>query len=201
MTHDELLDGVDAATELVTISTCVETYQGRRLDLADPDPSTVSIVDIAHALGMQCRYNGHCKRFFSVAEHSVFCSRWLELTDYPVRLQLLALLHDAAEAYLGDLILPAKPLFPGYAAREAKVEAVIYEALKIEPPTEDEHQFVKLADNVALATEASVLMPSAGQGWRLAASAAEEPKIDCLAPPLAAVAFVERFHELGGVAE
>lgn len=79
------------------------TFSGNRYHFLDPDPKEVTILDIAHALSLQCRYAGHSPRFYSVAEHSVLVSRAV-----PTEHALVGLLHDAAEAYVGDLIRPCK---------------------------------------------------------------------------------------------
>jgi len=179
--------------EMFTAPTWLETYRGRRVDFEAPDPATICIADIAHSLAMQCRYTGQCQRFYSVAEHSVFCSRWLEAHGHDRRLQLLGLLHDAAEAYLGDLHPYLKRLFPEWNTYAARLDAAIYEALRLSPPTNDEQQIVDLADEVALATEIREQMLSGGCGWDIPADPAEEPHIEYWGPPQAAWAFVERY--------
>ncbi len=81
----------------------VETYYGRKVYPLEPDPDTLCIEDIAHALSLQCRYNGHTPDFYSVAQHSVLASYYAE-----PNLQRAALLHDAAEAYISDVPSPLK---------------------------------------------------------------------------------------------
>lgn len=81
----------------------MQTYTGRRLFPMDPSPADVDIIDIAHALSMQCRYNGHVRRFMSVAEHCVLISE-----NVPAQDALWGLLHDATEAYVGDMIRPLR---------------------------------------------------------------------------------------------
>lgn len=98
----------------------MQTYTGHKFWPLDPQPEHVFIEDIAHALGMLCRYNGHCNRFYSVAEHSIFVSRAL-----PSKLRLAGLLHDAAEAYISDLIRPVKPYIKEYKRIEQNILSVI----------------------------------------------------------------------------
>jgi len=100
----------------------MQTYTGRQFWPLDPRADEVHIEDIAHALSMQCRYAGHCKRFYSVAEHSVHLARHVSPAN-----ALWALLHDASEAYLVDVPRPVKPYLAGYKDAEAKVMAAVCE--------------------------------------------------------------------------
>lgn len=98
----------------------MQTFTGRQFYPLDPKPADVDIVDIAHALSMLCRYNGHVERFYSVAEHCIHLS-------YAVAPEhaLWALLHDATEAYVGDMIRPLKRSMPDYVIAEDLVMAAI----------------------------------------------------------------------------
>lgn len=87
----------------------IETYTGRRFCFDQFDAAEFNIRDIAHALSMQCRFNGHCPMFYSVAQHSVLVSGAL-----PPEHSLWGLMHDAAEAYLGDMVAPLKQGFVEY---------------------------------------------------------------------------------------
>lgn len=81
----------------------IQTFTGKKFPLDKPDPALIDIEGIAHALSLLCRFNGHCTRFCSVAEHSVHVAREIDLD-----LAMEGLLHDAAEAYLGDVHSPLK---------------------------------------------------------------------------------------------
>ena len=81
----------------------IQTYTGRKFWPLFPHESDVCIEDIAHALAMKCRYNGHCLRFLSIAQHSVMVSAMVPASD-----ALWGLLHDAAEAYLPGVMRPIK---------------------------------------------------------------------------------------------
>lgn len=94
----------------------IHTFSGGRFWPMDPHAEDVEIVDIAHSLAMQCRFAGHCIRFYSVAEHCVLLSRVV-----PPLHALWALLHDASEAYLVDVPRPVKPYLTGYREAEALV--------------------------------------------------------------------------------
>lgn len=102
----------------------MQTFSGRRFWPLDPRPDEIFIEDIAHALSMQCRYAGHCIRFYSVAEHCVHLARAFTAMGAP-DLARWALLHDASEAYLIDVPRPVKPHLAGYKPAEAKVMAAV----------------------------------------------------------------------------
>src|ERR1700744_4853571 len=87
----------------------IQTFTGKKFSPLAPRPEDVDIRDIAHALAMKCRFNGHCSPFYSIAEHSVRVS-WL-LEQQGKREALWGLMHDAADAYLPDLGAPIKNHF------------------------------------------------------------------------------------------
>lgn len=124
----------------------MQTFSGRKFWPLDPRSDEVHIEDIAHALSMQCRYGGHCTRFYSVAEHSVLMARTFVNLD----LALWALLHDAAEAYVADVPRPLKRFLPGYKEAESKVMAAICDRFGL--PHEMPER-VKYADECILADE------------------------------------------------
>jgi 5'-nucleotidase len=95
---------------------CIQTYSGKDFYLLDPKPLDVDLETIAHALSLLCRYGGHVRHFYSVAEHCVLMSHVV-----PEEHALAALLHDAAEAYVVDVPTPLKRLLIGYASIEANV--------------------------------------------------------------------------------
>lgn len=101
----------------------MQTFTGRKFWPMDPRPQEVCIRDIAHSLSLQCRYAGHCRRFYSVAEHCVHIARWL--VGVAPEDALWGLLHDASESYLIDVPRPVKPFLYGYKAAESKVMAAV----------------------------------------------------------------------------
>ncbi|MDW9650765.1 hypothetical protein GOB33_22010 [Sinorhizobium meliloti] len=103
----------------------MQTASGRKFWPMDPLSEEVFIDDIAHSLSLQCRYAGHCLRFYSVAEHSVHLARHLRWQG--VEVALWALLHDASEAYLVDVPRPVKPYLVGYKDAERQVMAAVCE--------------------------------------------------------------------------
>lgn len=160
----------------------METASGNEINILDPMPSAISIRDIAHALSNQCRFNGHVRHFYSVAEHSVLVSHLLEeLHPHDKDTQLAGLLHDAAEAYMGDMISPMKFSLAALSNRgnddvgsfrwtwdalEGKINCEIARSLDVSDSLHLWHSDrVKQADWWALKIEATELTSSRGRGW------------------------------------
>jgi len=140
----------------------VETYTGKQFWPLDPRPEDVCIEDIAHSLSMQCRFNGHCSRFYSVAEHSVIVAKELEARDYYPGVQLEGLLHDAAEAYICDIPRPLKRHIASYSSIEYKVQKAIFEAFNLPMITANHLAYmIKDIDTSLMVYEAESIMPNA----------------------------------------
>lgn len=167
----------------------IQTHGGRQFWPLAPRADDIAIADIAHSLSLLCRFNGHCREFYSVAEHSLRVSRICAPEH-----ALWGLLHDAAEAYFGDIPRPVKAQFPAVADMEERLLRAVAEhfALPWPPPAA-----VRAADEALLATEARDLMGTPPADWRLAAVPLPE-RIAPLAPAAAELAFLARFHELKG---
>lgn len=105
----------------------IQTFSGKKMYLLEPTADMICIEDIAHALSMICRFGGHTKKFYSVAEHSWWMSTFI-FQGEPATLRLYALLHDAAEAYVGDMVRPLKHTddFEHFRYTEDVIENVIY---------------------------------------------------------------------------
>ena len=130
-----------------------DTITGRRFDYATPENYKFDIEEIAHALSQLCRFTGHTKEFYSVAQHSVMVS-WL----LPPELRLIGLLHDAAEAFVGDINAPLKQLLPQVKELENRIQAAIYKQYGV-VDTIRAAAMVKEADIRMLMTEKRDLMP------------------------------------------
>lgn len=172
----------------------IQTAHGRAFDFLDPTEDSIELEDIAHALGRLCRFNGHVDDFYSVAEHSVLVSFLV-----PEQFAVAGLLHDAAEAYLGDVTKPLKDQLPDYQRIEAIVERVIARRFGLATPMPAE---VKRADTLALAIEHRELMPGPEpRPWSLGGLAdgatTDTHHIHRLAPRQAEHAFLTRAAELG----
>lgn len=116
--------------------TTIKTVNGRLVDLTSFKIEDVVDNDIAHALSMICRYGGHIPSHYSVAEHSVLVSRLVEHWGYAPTFQLQALLHDAAEAYIGDMVRPLKSFMPEFREFEMEVLTVIYDREELAYPND-----------------------------------------------------------------
>ena len=172
----------------------IETYSGIRFYFLDPKPAMVSIEDIAHALSNSCRYTGHCKKFYSVAEHSVAVSELLAIDAKA------GLLHDASEAYLADIASPVKPYLYNYKELEDRVMRVIFERFQVPYPF---YKTVHEADVIQLSAEVRKLIPSRGDSWgweSMSGGRPEHPGIAprCLSPKRAEKLFLDKFDYLFG---
>lgn len=145
---DLTTQGLDADGLFVERPSSIKTWTGR-VDPLNPAIEDINIEDIAHALSRQCRYNGHCDGYLSVARHCIWVSERLEAQGFDTTIQLTGLLHDAAEAYLGDLVRPIKHSEFGeaYLKTEKVLEQVIAEKFEIPFPFPEE---VYAADNYVL---------------------------------------------------
>lgn len=128
----------------------IKTFTGLTFDYANPTVDMVNIFDIAHALSLLCRFNGQASKFYSVAQHSLLVSDLV-----PEGMELYGLLHDASEAYCGDVVRPLKRLLPEYRVIENRVQECIARKFGLRYPFPDA---VKEADSVALAMEGMTFM-------------------------------------------
>lgn len=171
----------------------MQLRSGKMFHICDPRPCDIEIEDIAASLSKLCRYTGHCRSFYSVAQHSVLVSELV-----PPAYALEGLLHDATEAYLGDISRPTKVVLnvasgQAVAAIEAQLHEAIAERFGIPWPM---HPEIKDADNVALATERRDLMVGESDWPNM-----PDPIKDTIVPMTpgeAELAFYGRFTELGG---
>lgn len=167
------------------------TYSGYYFDFLEPNRSVITVEDIAHALSNVCRFGGHVRHHYSVAQHAVLVSHLV-----PPEYAFFGLHHDDPEAYLGDIPTPLKRILPDYRNIEHKVEHAIFNTFglpDIMPPE------IKIADRIALATEQRDLMPQIPHkdAWDVIKDVVpNEAKIVKMSPEQAEKLFLDRHIEL-----
>lgn len=174
------------------------TYTGKQFWPLDPRPEDVCIRDIAHHLSLICRFNGACRTHYSVAQHSVLVADLI-----PAPLKLHGLLHDATEAYVGDMVRPLKRDMPAFCEVEKRIAEVIAVkfCLKLPALLDKEpavRERIKFYDNMALMTERRDLMVKSPFSW----SVSEPPDADKVVPLTSSQAetlFLETFDDLWGM--
>ena len=190
--------------------TWMQTYSGQAFVIANPTPDQILLEDIAQALSNQCRFAGHCLKYYSVAEHSVHvCNRVQEFLDVEEATEgqrqalAMALLHDAAEAYLLDLPRPLKyeEGMEFYRGMHKKVTKVILEKFDLLKPdasivTLDVAFLIKQADNEMLATEAKQIMAPHPMEWDPLPNPLDL-ELGCWRPERARDVFLKQAHALG----
>lgn len=167
---------------------------GNYFNYQHPEHSQWTLDDIAHGLAMTCRFGGQARRYYSVAEHSVYVSRLV-----PAELAWDALMHDAAEAFICDMPKPLKELLPDYKAVEKRVESAIAGRYGLRDPMPAE---IKIADIQMLRAEQLQVMGN-NDDWVWTFDVPEpDVTIACLLPDEAKALFLARADELliGGAA-
>ena len=128
----------------------ITTYSKVHFRIMDPEPEDIRIEDIAHALSMMTRANGHFPEFYSVAQHSISCVKEAKTRNYDNRVILGCLLHDASEAYLSDLTRPVKKNMTMYLQVEEQLQGLIYERFLGTPLSRQEEKLIKTVDDAEL---------------------------------------------------
>jgi len=170
----------------------MQTYGGRAFYPMTPRCEDVELEDVAHALSLLCRYGGHVQRFYSVAEHCVRMSQAVSPEN-----ALWALLHDATEAYMGDMIRPLKRSMPAYVEAEDRLMQAICARFDINDEMPPE---VHEADSRILHDERAALLGPSPQPWNDALEAMKPLGVTISGwdPPLAKYEYLNRFYELTG---
>lgn len=140
------------------MSSYIHTYSGKKFYPLDPRIEDIDINDIAHALSLMTRANGHYKYFYSVGQHSINCYREAVARGYSRDVQLACLLHDGSEAYLSDITRPVKGHLDKYKLIEKNLQDIIYKKYLNRVLNDEEKYIVKLIDDCILHFEFIELM-------------------------------------------
>lgn len=140
------------------MSDYITTYTGEHFYPLEPEEDKIKIEDIAHALSLLCRGNGHVSRFFSVGQHCIHCALEAEARGYGSDIALACLLHDAGEAYLSDVPRPFKKSLPSYQKLEEQVLSIVYKKFLGRDLNEEEQRLVREIDDDMLYFDLSVLL-------------------------------------------
>jgi hypothetical protein len=177
----------------------VQTFTGRAVRPLDLQLEDVCIEDIAHSLSLICRFNGHCREFYSVANHSSLCAMVA-----PDGLKLKTLLHDAAEYLLQDITRPFKAalwvdLAPdrmvAYRNHEMHTLRIIFQALGVAWPTDEEWGIIRGIDNRIVMTELRDLLSDPPAAWGVDATAYENLLILPMSPGSSEQNFLHQFRK------
>jgi hypothetical protein len=134
----------------------LQTITGKRVSVLAPQPEEIFIEDIIPSISKQCRFNGHCNVFYSVAQHCVLGAQFALHHWKSKDVAKEFLLHDATEAYMGDLIRPVKVMLPEFGV----VEAGFWKAISSKFGLPFEHtEKCQLLDNIMVTWEKRDLLP------------------------------------------
>ena len=159
------------------MSCILETVSGKQIDIINPDPNSIDVVDIFWVLSRMPRFNGHSVTLipYNVAQHSLFVAKTAQKLSGLKKNSpewclygVYGCLHDAHEAYIGDLPSPVKrnpDLRPIFKSMEEKLDVAIFSALGIDMPNDLNKKIVKQADLISQKIEAYNYMVSRGKTW------------------------------------
>ena len=164
----------------------ITTYSGIDFDVEHFTEDDFDIVDMAHSLSLQCRWSGHCKYFYSVAQHSCHVSDFMEDN------KMLGLLHDGSEGYGADMPTPFKALLKDFQKLENRMQNKIYLKFMGRIPTDEEHEYLKKYDRLMLDFEGTLMIPH----WSNPIDTSIIPDWEPWLPERAKQEFLNRFRKL-----
>lgn len=174
----------------------IKVAAGHYFDLMNPDPEAVELKSIAAALSKTCRYGGHCPRFYSVAEHCIHAANLAHNDGYVGVLLQSILLHDAAEAYIGDMVKPLKVNLPEFQKVEDRIASAIEVAFGVD--FGHWHSFIKHYDWVLMKAEKLAFWPNDNIDWTGFEQVAVRPvNFQYWGPDEAEKNFIELAHAIG----
>lgn len=175
------------------------TRSGHRFYPLDPRPQDIALDDIAYSLANQCRWTGHCRRHYSIAQHACYVA--LTVEAILPSLARAALHHDSAEAYVGDMARPWKRLLQVKMGDESvasvneienHILGVIFWQLEMAPPIPTEWRTIHHVDNRVMQTERLHLLPADdAPGWALLGDVIPGLEIATWTPEAAARNFLD----------
>ena len=166
----------------------ITTFTGKHFTPIHPVSEEIDMKDIAHALSLICRANGHTRFFYSVAQHSITCYREAESRGLSNRIQFGCLLHDSSEAYLSDVTRPIKAKLTEYLIIEDQLQNMIWNHFIGEPLSDAEKKIIFKIDDEILAYEFMHLMPEGiSDDYKLIIS---NPKIEFVNPTIIEEEFI-----------
>jgi uncharacterized protein len=145
------------------LNNTIKVAAGHYVDLVHPDPDSIEIKSIASALSKVCRFGGHCPHFYSVAEHCIHATALACSEGYTGDALLAVFLHDAAEAYIGDMVKPLKVTMPQYGEAEHRIEAAIQAAFGVD--FSKWMDVIKRFDRAMLKAEKVTMWPEDTEKW------------------------------------
>lgn len=166
----------------------IRTYLGLDFHPYNPQPEEINIQDIAHALACTCRFGGHCREYYSVAQHSVFVS-----LECQAEHALTGLLHDAVEAYIGDIPRPVRKGLREFNDLEQQVWKIL--ANKFNLPTALPADVIH-ADQTLLCFEFDQLLPGEAENIPKLDPPKFTTSLQPLSPPEAEQLFLEQYNKL-----
>lgn len=110
----------------------IYTYSGKKIDLLDPKPEDIDLLSIGNGLSRICRFNGQIDRHYSVLKHCMLMYEVAKASNESEEALKAILMHDASEAYIGDVVKPLKEALPEYQKIEDRLSKVIYDKYNID---------------------------------------------------------------------
>ena len=145
------------------LNNTIKVAAGHYVDLVTPDPASIEIKSIAAALSKICRFGGHCPKFYSVAEHCIHATAMACADGYTGDALMAVFLHDAAEAYIGDMVKPLKVTMPQYGEAERRLESAIELAFGVD--LDRWEGVIKRFDRAMLKAEKIAMWPDDQEKW------------------------------------
>jgi len=158
------MTSADEQREADHVKDWIETFTGRRVRLTAPSIADINIIDVAHALSMQCRYTGHTRFFYPVGHHCILIYDWLRSRGHPPSTCLRGLLHDSGETWAADVARPLKPMVPELVAAERRMTALTYRLVGLADDDEEE-ALVHDVDHRIIGDERRATMSDSGNVW------------------------------------